>query len=866
MAKDTSISFSNRFSLNGHLNTLNSTTAAANSGNNTLSILPVHQKQSPRDRSPDIEAFGNSRTKKSRTPSPPLSPDFTLSFPTLNRRWTKKQPCLLFGVLTVGLLGPIWIFTSGAITLDSFNDAIRYLPGYHYFANNLLYLVMFLLFASFSVLAALPTLPIIVLGLPFHLLIFCIFNKLMSSWLMWCVGCYTVLFLAPVSSTIVARIRSAVLGQYDARRELLIHDKTSSRLSPSSPFSAHIKYSSLLSDYNSTLHYKADSGTFLDHLMNQSRTALAAVLSRIEHCLFLFSTSNRSSTRWRLLLALAFWLSYVVPVTMKNELRVFDPAYAAPSFDIQHPELLCSATMMQGTKPRFDSFEGYWQDYLQFHRHMVIPEKDGGVADDEKRFLVFQPSDDGLGNRLQALLSSVVMAMVTRRAIVLDWLAMPQCNANFTDLFQQPEGLQWDLNTTLPNHKELDYYKSKPEIWYPYCRNCALRSPIDPDSTWSTLLCEKGLGLNSSTPLVQIFSTQWFLPVIQHNPHWRRELCHMFPHTESHGDNNAFELLAKRLLKPSRAVQQKIDSVMERVPKDVKLIGLQVRRTENNAVGQGIENSFLSCAAQAVEEEEEKAATTGVWGSRRMDSFKEEEKGEENEEEEEGKHGMIQQGHDTSSTNIQKSKFAYYLATDYRPTRAHFQKILGDQLYVLDNTFQAHKAVVPALTLSSEADDHSRNQSTSKGVLGSRDKRELGMEHQVDLDDLHDSLSLSSSSSSLATAKSVSSGSRLSRSTSSSLQIEAVVRNSVQGVQTAVAEMFLLAQADRIISSPYSTFGYFAHGYANVQPNIVKRDGTCIKRRSTQPCFQYWFGFANGGARCDIKATVEMSEDYDCWL
>jgi hypothetical protein len=97
-------------------------------------------------------------------------------------------------------------------------------------------------------------------------------------------------------------------------------------------------------------------------------------------------------------------------------------------------------------------------------------------------------------------------------------------------------------------------------------------------------------------------------------------------------------------------------------------------------------------------------------------------------------------------------------------------------------------------------------------------------------------------------------------------QREAVVRNSVEGVQTAVAEMFLLAQSDRIIMSPYSTFGYFAHAHANVQPNVVKRDGTCIKRKSTQPCFQYWFGFANGGAKCNIRSTVEMNEDYDCWL
>ncbi|KAF8947395.1 hypothetical protein BGZ46_005593 [Entomortierella lignicola] len=72
----------------------------------------------------------------------------------------------------------------------------------------------------------------------------------------------------------------------------------------------------------------------------------------------------------------------------------------------------------KGNGLRYDSFDGYWQEYLQFHRQMVLPEEEAPKM--KKRSLVFQPSDDGLGNRLQALLSSVVMVMVTRRAIVLD--------------------------------------------------------------------------------------------------------------------------------------------------------------------------------------------------------------------------------------------------------------------------------------------------------------------------------------------------------------------------------------------------------------------------------------------------------------
>ncbi|KAG0307732.1 hypothetical protein BGZ98_009931 [Dissophora globulifera] len=763
MAKDPSSSPSKRFSSNGYMASPNLATG------NSSTLLPVFHY--PPDRHLDVDLDDTElKSKKARTSSPPL-----LSDRSNLRRHLSKRPYLLFVAVGLGLLLPIWIFASGVVTLDTFNDNIRYLPGYSIFANNLLYLVMFLLLASFTVLATLPILPVLVLGLPLHLLIFSIFNKLMESWLWWCLGCYTVLFLAPFASSLVARGK-----QLDARRER----SKSSYLAPPAP--SYAKYSPLHNDFGG--NGASELGSGFDAVWSNTKDTLAVIGSRIESMLYIFSTANRTSIRWRVALALFLWLTYVVPVTLENEPREFNPARAAASFDIKHPEPLCSARELEGSTPRFDSFEGYWNEYLEFHSQTVLPEKLGGIPQNDKRFLVFQPSDDGLGNRLQALLSAVVMAMVSRRAIVNDWRAMPQCNANFTDLFEQPEGLAWDVPTAIPNFKEDPPH----QIWFPYCRNCALRSPITPESTWSRMLCEADLGFNSSKPIVEIISTQWFLPVIQHNPHWRTELCHMFPD----GGKNAFEILAKKLLKPSAPVQEKIDSVMTRIPKDATLVGLQVRRTENNAVGQGIEDAFLSCAAEVVEDEEEKQQATGA------------------------------------AMAAGQPKFAYYLATDYRPTRAHFQKVLGDQLFVLDSTFQYQKPP-PSLTISNSTSDQLS-----------------GIEARPALSPAHSSASLSSSSSS---------------STPNS-QTEAVVRNSIQGVQTAVAEMYLLAQADRIISSPYSTFGYFAHGYANVQPNIVKRDGTCIERRSTQPCFQYWFGFANGGAKCSIKSTIEMDEDYDCWL
>ncbi|KAG0348748.1 hypothetical protein BG004_004324 [Podila humilis] len=643
-------------------------------------------------------------------------------------------------------------------------------------------------------------------------------------------------------------------------------------------------------------------GFYSSALQQSSCLRAFAVLERgIETLLMWVSYTNRSSSWPRFWIGCLLVLSFIVPVVIQNEPRNFNPAFADPQFQILQPEPLCPAPLFQGpgggggrlqgfeetahddgdegngTTQGTKTFDEYWKEYVEFHKQMVLPEHLGGIPHKSKNFLVFTPSDDGLGNRLQALLSTVVLAMVTKRAIVLDWRATPQCKAEFLDLFQQPDGIAWDFWSVWNRNPDThaNHQRSTPVTipgeWLPYCRGCLLRDPITPSSMWSRMLCGTDLGVDESQPWKEIISTQWFLPVIQHNPIWRAELCRMFPE----GDHkNAFQLLAKKILRPSATVQSQIDSVLTRIPRDVTtLIGLQVRRTENNAAGgYNIEESFLTCADQVVDEEIERSDR--AWMARQKQKGRHQKQRIDD--------GNIKNRAPTTVYNrlpteleemwIEREKrknqpkFAYILATDYHPTRLHFQEILGDELYVLENTFQSATATAHGRQQRQQQhDDHDEQQQLQQQEqqqLQQQQKQQQHLSTANTIDSSHrigllkHSNQLTSNTSSAMDAK----------STTQNSQRAVVARNSVQGVQMAVAEMFLLAHADRIIASPYSTFGYFAHGYANVQPNIVKRDGTCIHRKSTQPCFQYWFGFANGGASCPIKATIEMSEDYDCWL
>ncbi|KAG0011173.1 hypothetical protein BGZ82_003102, partial [Podila clonocystis] len=445
-------------------------TNGANKSTHLSSLLPSNY---PRD-------TWNYLTKSEH---PPMVNDYLNDVPRPDRKhfahtfakpqqWTIRYWCLICSMATVGVFVPLLVISSGAITLDSFNDVVRYLPGYIYFANNFLSIISMLLLVSFATLAWFPTWQGLLLSLPLHLLIVFIFKRLLNEWVQWCLIAYALMVLAPAGLSIFVYIKT-----------------TTRYLDPT------------------TLSF--------------CETVLGPVGRRIESALFLLSHNNRSA--WpRFWIGFLLAMSFAVPVVVNNERRHFNPALADPLFDILRPEPLCPAPLIPGKgglshvsegaflESEAKTFDDYWQEYLLLHRNMVVPEDQGGVPLSKKKFLVFTPTDDGLGNRLQALLSTVVLAMVTKRAIVLDWRASPQCNAEFLDLFKQPDGVAWDLASVRYNLYDVTTAppSSMPGEWLPYCRSCLIRKPISPASSWSRLLCGADLGMDETQPWLQILSTQ----------------------------------------------------------------------------------------------------------------------------------------------------------------------------------------------------------------------------------------------------------------------------------------------------------------------------------------------------------------------
>lgn len=170
----------------------------------------------------------------------------------------------------------------------------------------------------------------------------------------------------------------------------------------------------------------------------------------------------------------------------------------------------------------FQDLETTRQNYIALHKRMLSPETP--LAD--KRYIVFVASNDGLGNRIQGLLSTFLFALVTDRALLVEWVAQDMSAAGLNDLFDEP-GFEWTSPTGIGEATAL-YARSNlqsatsPPPWIGYCRTCTVRSEDMWRDTYTGLLCDKDLGHDPiKEQVIKVRSTQWYAPAIAHNPAYR---------------------------------------------------------------------------------------------------------------------------------------------------------------------------------------------------------------------------------------------------------------------------------------------------------------------------------------------------------
>mgnify|MGYP002393458910 CR=1 FL=1 len=74
--------------------------------------------------------------------------------------------------------------------------------------------------------------------------------------------------------------------------------------------------------------------------------------------------------------------------------------------------------------------EEIFEQYQELHRRIL-----NDTPYDKQRFLYFTASDSGLGNRMQALTSAFLVALLTDRALVVHWKPHVMSGADIDDLF-----------------------------------------------------------------------------------------------------------------------------------------------------------------------------------------------------------------------------------------------------------------------------------------------------------------------------------------------------------------------------------------------------------------------------------------------
>jgi hypothetical protein len=264
-------------------------------------------------------------------------------------------------------------------------------------------------------------------------------------------------------------------------------------------------------------------------------------------------------------------------------------------------------------------------------------------------------------------------------------------------------------------------YRETTSTWVPYCRLCPFRGYSHEHEIYNNLLCDAGFGFNPNQRIIAIKSTQWFAPVLAHNPGFRSKICEIT-------GPDIFGILFRKLIKPKRVILNKINLLKQEFSKSDQVVGLQIRKIEGNSIDDDQLEVFLRCA-KAI------------------------------------------------SVNSKNPKF--YISTDNIETKNYVVKLLGLNQVIINN---------------------------------------------------------------------------------SSLD-----RGSVDGMQNALIDLWLLGETNDVIISPYSTFGYVAHGRTSKIPYMITRNNKCVKMINSQPCFQYWFGVTLTPCFKKEMLTIDMINQEDCW-
>ncbi len=229
-----------------------------------------------------------------------------------------------------------------------------------------------------------------------------------------------------------------------------------------------------------------------------------------------------------------------------------------------------------------------------------------------KGLLIFKQDSCGLGNNLQGLISTFLVAMLSGRVFLVSWPGYGAIDATLETLFKDPNiHFKWNYKDFYVRNSE---YRKKNCLFDPVQKNPAIQPSfvdehIDMGYTYFStakhkirpFMCNNiRLHLASIGDRIAMRSNQYFVQVLMLSKTYQPVISQMFR------NNNVYGPLARFLLRPSTLILEKVDKILLdndiQVPKiyheDVftraevkkhansktKMYGLQMRRDDRERI------------------------------------------------------------------------------------------------------------------------------------------------------------------------------------------------------------------------------------------------------------------------------------------
>jgi len=152
----------------------------------------------------------------------------------------------------------------------------------------------------------------------------------------------------------------------------------------------------------------------------------------------------------------------------------------------------------------------------------------------------------GLGNRLLTLVSAFVLAVLSKRKLLVDW---SEHASSLSDLLEEPAGMQWELPKDYPTYQtpHLELLLHSPSL-----QNAA-----------AALACQNLSETWQGIPTVHIVSDQYFLPLLILNKHFKLQLRELLGTSAESPEADLFGIAARWLLRPAPGVRHLVHSLQD---------------------------------------------------------------------------------------------------------------------------------------------------------------------------------------------------------------------------------------------------------------------------------------------------------------